>query len=106
MQQEADRKMNFDLDQPYSPGLTNFGKTIRNHGFPVFREAARFLLLVTRSQVLSCNCQLLPVLKSGRPGANRFVQAPVQLDQFTETLRDTNLYWLPVNQPAPPTWSI
>lgn len=106
LRQEADRKMNPDLFQPYFRGLTTFRRIIRKRGFPAFRELARFLLFVGESQIPSCICQILPVPNNDRPSLNRFVQAPVHQDQFSESLLRRNLYWLPVNRPTPPAWSV
>jgi two-component system, response regulator len=36
-------------------------------------------------------------------GANSYVQKPVDFGQFAEAVRQLGLYWLILNQPAPPT---
>jgi len=34
-------------------------------------------------------------------GANSYIQKPVDIDQFRETVKNVGLYWLLVNQPPP-----
>jgi two-component system response regulator len=34
-------------------------------------------------------------------GANSYIQKPVDIDQFRETVKNVGLYWLVVNQPPP-----
>lgn len=36
-------------------------------------------------------------------GVNSYIQKPVDFDQFRETIKRLGLYWLVVNQPAPPS---
>jgi two-component system, response regulator len=35
-------------------------------------------------------------------GANSYIQKPVDFEQFRETVKNVGLYWLVINQPAPP----
>lgn len=35
-------------------------------------------------------------------GANRYIQKPVNFDQFRQTVKSVGLYWLVINQP--PVW--
>lgn len=35
-------------------------------------------------------------------GANSYIQKPVDFDQFRDTVKSAGLYWLVINQPAPP----
>lgn len=39
--------------------------------------------------------------ESYRLGANSYVQKPVDFDQFRETIKSLELYWLLINQPPP-----
>lgn len=42
------------------------------------------------------------LLESYDLGANSFVRKPVDFDQFAKAVRQLGLYWLVVNEPAPP----
>ncbi len=42
------------------------------------------------------------LVKSYELGVNSYLQKPVDFDQFRETVKQLGLYWLVINQPAPP----
>ncbi|MFW6156415.1 MAG: response regulator [Armatimonadota bacterium] len=43
------------------------------------------------------------LVQSYERGANSFVRKPVDFDRFAEAVRQLGLYWLVINEPAPPT---
>jgi two-component system response regulator len=76
-------------------------------GFEVLRrlrsdDRTRLLPIV----VLTTSNEEADRLRSYDLGANSFVQKPVQFDQFMEAVRHLGLYWLLLNQPAPPSRSV
>lgn len=52
--------------------------------------------------VLTASREDEDLLQSYASGANGYVRKPVDLDEFVEAARHLGLYWLTVNQPAPP----
>lgn len=53
--------------------------------------------------VLSSSNQDRDVVDCYQLGVNSFIQKPVDLKKFQDTVRQFGLYWLIVNQPAPST---
>lgn len=41
-------------------------------------------------------------MESYRLGANSYIRKPVDFDQFLQAARQLQLYWLLLNEPAPP----
>jgi two-component system response regulator len=52
--------------------------------------------------VLTTSNEERDIVASYRLGANSFVRKPVQFGEFVEATRLLGLYWLLVNEPAPP----
>lgn len=51
--------------------------------------------------MLTSSKQEEDMVKSYRYGVNSFIQKPVDFGSFCETVRQTGLYWLLVNEPPP-----
>ncbi len=51
--------------------------------------------------VLTSSSEDRDIIESYSLGANSYVRKPVDVDQFTEAIRQLGLYWAVVNQPLP-----
>jgi two-component system response regulator len=60
-------------------------------------ERTRFVPVV----VLTSSAEEEDVVRSYGGGANSFIRKPVDFDEFMEKIRQTSVYWLIVNEPAP-----
>jgi two-component system, response regulator len=79
-----------DLKLPKIDGLEVL-RQIRAH------EATHLLPIV----VLTSSSEDYDIIESYNLGANSYVRKPVDIDQFTEAIRQLGLYWAVVNQPLP-----
>jgi CheY-like chemotaxis protein len=61
-------------------------------------ERTRLLPVV----VLTTSSEERDVIESYINGANSYVRKPVDFAQFADAIRQLGLYWLVVNEPAPP----
>lgn len=61
-------------------------------------DATRLLPVV----VLTSSLEEQDLLRSYRLGANSYMRKPVDFTQFTEAVKQLGLYWLVLNQAAPP----
>jgi two-component system response regulator len=52
--------------------------------------------------VLTSSKEEEDVLSSYSNGANAYVRKPVEFGQFTEAVKTLGLFWLLLNEPAPP----
>ena len=52
--------------------------------------------------ILTSSRQEKDVLNGYQLGANRYIQKPVDFEQFRRIVKQLGLYWLLVNQPPPP----
>ena len=60
-------------------------------------ERTRFIPVV----VLTSSDEEEDLMKSYGFGANSFIRKPVDFDAFMETIRQTSVYWLVINERAP-----
>jgi two-component system response regulator len=81
-----------DIKLPKVDGLQVL-RDIRDH------EHTRSLPVV----VLTTSNEERDIVESYRLGANSFVRKPVVFDDFVQAANVLGMYWLLVNQPAPPT---
>lgn len=51
--------------------------------------------------VLTSSSEERDIVESYSLGANSYVRKPVDIDQFTEAVRQLGVYWLLINQPLP-----
>jgi two-component system, response regulator len=51
--------------------------------------------------VLTSSSEERDIVESYSLGANSYVRKPVDIDQFTEAVRQLGIYWLLINQPLP-----
>ncbi|MGF1497242.1 MAG: response regulator [Elainellaceae cyanobacterium] len=51
--------------------------------------------------VLTSSNEERDIVDSYHLGANSYVQKPVDIDQFTEAVRQLGLYWVLINEPSP-----
>ena len=79
-----------DLKLPKIDGLEVL-RRIRTH------ETTRLLPIV----VLTSSSEDRDIVESYSLGANSYVRKPVDVDHFTEAIRQLGLYWAVVNQPLP-----
>ena len=79
-----------DLKLPKIDGLEVL-RRIRAH------EATHLLPIV----VLTSSSEDDDIIESYSLGANSYVRKPVEIDKFTEAIRQLGLYWAVVNQPLP-----
>jgi two-component system, response regulator len=52
--------------------------------------------------VMTASREEQDLVDSYRLGVNSYIQKPVDFDRFREVVRQLGLYWLIVNEPAPP----
>jgi two-component system response regulator len=52
--------------------------------------------------VLTSSRQEEDIVKSYSSGANAYIRKPVEFDRFLDAVRTLGLFWLVMNQPAPP----
>jgi CheY-like chemotaxis protein len=52
--------------------------------------------------ILTSSKEERDLVASYQLGVNSYIQKPVDLDQFRETVKHLGLYWLVTNQPPPP----
>lgn len=94
-----------DDSQPLRPALILLDiKLPKVDGLEVLRairddERTRSLPVV----VLTTSNEERDIVESYRLGANSFVRKPVVFGEFVEAANVLGVYWLLVNQPAPPT---
>ena len=79
-----------DLKLPKIDGLEIL-RRIRAH------ESTSLLPIV----VLTSSSEDRDIIESYSLGANSYVRKPVDVDQFTDAIRQLGLYWAVVNQPLP-----
>ena len=79
-----------DLKLPKIDGLEVL-RRIRAH------ETTALLPIV----VLTSSSEDRDIIESYSLGANSYVRKPVDVDQFTDAIRQLGLYWAVVNQPLP-----
>lgn len=90
-------------EQPLRPVLVLLDlKLPKVHGLEVLRrlrqeERTRRLPIV----ILSSSREESDLTHSYDLGANSYVVKPVELDLFTDAVREVGLYWLALNEPAP-----
>jgi two-component system, response regulator len=53
--------------------------------------------------VLTSSSEDRDIIESYNLGANSYVRKPVEIDQFTEAVRQLGLYWALLNEPLPST---
>jgi two-component system, response regulator len=94
-----------DGSNPLRPALTLLDiKLPKVDGLEVLRairsdERTRSLPVV----VLTTSSEERDIVESYRLGANSFVRKPVVFGEFVEAANVLGMYWLLVNQPAPPS---
>ncbi len=52
--------------------------------------------------VLTASREEQDLIQSYRLGVNSYIQKPVDFEQFCATVKQVSLFWLVVNEPAPP----
>jgi two-component system, response regulator len=62
-------------------------------------DRTRYLPVV----VLTSSSEDRDIIESYNLGANSYVRKPVEIDQFTEAVRQLGLYWALLNEPLPST---
>lgn len=52
--------------------------------------------------ILTSSKEEQDIINGYRLGSNSYIRKPVNFDQFVEAIRELGLYWLVLNEPAPP----
>ena len=65
-------------------------------------ERTRFVPVV----VLTSSDEEDDLVRSYGLGANSFIRKPVDFDQFMDTIRQTSVYWLLINEPPPEGFAV
>lgn len=60
-------------------------------------ERTRLLPVV----MLTSSSEEQDIIESYQSGANSYIRKPVDFDQFTEVVKQLDLYWLVINEPLP-----